>query len=201
MSQPQAEPISQGKLKILKAVATLLEDPAMRLTISRVARQISVTDAAIYRHYRSKEDIFAALIQYMESNFIAPLNQIQRQGSASHDDIRNLFNQFMEFLAGHPGLARLLLGQGNTEAPGISAKVQLLNAKLRSQLAQLLKWGQMKGDLSLHATPEQGAELIYGQLMTAAMAYVFTMPQLTTEERWETIELALFNKLPQAATA
>ena len=53
--------LSPGKLRILQAVASLLEDPSSKITINRLAAKISVTEAAIYRHYKSKDEIFAAL--------------------------------------------------------------------------------------------------------------------------------------------
>ena len=53
--------LSQGQLRILKAVASLLENPAHKITVQRIAQEIHVTDGAIYRHYKSKDDIFQTM--------------------------------------------------------------------------------------------------------------------------------------------
>lgn len=187
-----AEALSPGKMKILKAVADLLEDPAAKITINRIAGQCSVTEAALYRHYRSKEDIFQALLAYMETHFLGPLNRVQKQGGETPQQLAMVFNDYMEFFRGHPGLARLFLGHGNTEADGVSDKVQLLNAKIRSQLAMILKWGQAKGTLRSSLTPEQAAELFYGLVVAAAMAQVFNLPQISRDERWQGFAAAVF---------
>lgn len=187
-----AEQMSEGKLKILKATADLLEEPGQRLTVNRIARQVSVTDAAIYRHYRSKEDIFSALMNYMEANFLTPLGHAQQKDVLTRSEVEAICRQHMDFLIGHPGLARMLLGQANTEASGVSDKVKLLNAKIRSQFAQLLKWGQMKKHFVLKLRPELAADFIYGQLLAVAMACVFDLPAIDDDMRLDMIMQTVF---------
>ena len=193
MNQPAA-PLSEGKLKILKAVATLLEDPTTKITINRISTQLSVTEAAIYRHYRSKEEILAALLGYMENHFLTPVNQAQKNSTDTYVRLKYVFDQYMEFLIGHPGLARLFLGHGNTEAASVSEKVQILNAKIRGQVALMLKWGQANNALKPGLTPDQAAELFYGLVVGAAMAQVFRLPQLPQAERWSAFAQAVLTQ-------
>lgn len=182
--------LSPGKLRILQAVAALLEDPAGKVTIARLASKISVTEAAIYRHYRSKDEIFQALFEYMESHFLTPLNYVQKESTSTDKRLQFLFKQYIEFFHGHPGLARLMLGQSSAEATGIAEKVQVLNAKLRGQIALILKWGEAKGHLQPGLMPEAVAELFYGLIVAAAMAEVFNLPQLTLDTRWHNFATA-----------
>lgn len=188
-------------MKILKAVATLLEDPSTKITINRIAGQVSVTEAAIYRHYRSKEDIFAALMAYMEMNFITPINAVQQQTTDTYTRLKILFDAYMEFLEGHPGLARLLLGHGNTEAVGVADKAKLLNAKIRSQIALLLKYGAAGGGWRSHLTPEQGAEMFYSLVVAVAMEQMYSLPQLDRQQRWDILATAVFGPTAEAAHA
>jgi TetR/AcrR family transcriptional regulator len=188
-------------MKILKAVATLLEDPGTKITINRIATHVSVTEAAIYRHYRSKEDIFAALMAYMESNFITPINAVQQQTTDTYTRVKFLFDAYMEFLEGHPGLARLLLGHGNTEAVGVTDKAKLLNAKIRSQVALMLKHGAASGSWRSALTPEQGAELFYSLVVAVAMEEMFRLPQLDRDHRWDMLATALFGPVAGVVNA
>ncbi len=187
-------------MKILKAVATLLEDPTTKITINRIAAQVSVTEAAIYRHYRSKEDIFSALMLYMDANFIAPINAVQQQTQDTHTRLKSLFDVYMEFLEGHPGLSRLLLGHGNTEATGVADKAKLLNAKIRAQVALLLKYGMANGTWQSTLTPEQGAELFYSLIVATAMEQTFSLPQLSNDERWDIVATSIFGHKVEAAS-
>lgn len=184
MSTPQQQ-LSPGKMKILKAVAVLMEDPVNKITINRIAGEVSVTEAAIYRHYKSKQDIFGALMMYLESNFMGPMNHVQNNAKDAYHRLRFLFDTYIDFLDGHPGLARLLLGHASTEAPGVSEQVTLLNAKVRGQLGQILRWGEAKDELQPGVTPEQGAEVFYGLILAAAMCLVCEMPELDRESRWQ----------------
>lgn len=104
--------LTGGQLRILKAVATLLENPATKLTVQRIATEIHVTDGAIYRHYKSKDEIFEAIAGYMEANLLGPLNTAPRQTENTPKRLELVFEQHMAFLEGHPGLARMLLGGG-----------------------------------------------------------------------------------------
>lgn len=184
--------MSEGQLRILKAVATLLEDASNKITISQIARETYVTDGAIYRHYRSKEDIFEALMGYMEANILTPLNDVQKETADTKRRLRSFFDQFMTFLEGHPGLARLMLGHGATEATQLPERIKLLNAKMRAQLSQMLKFGEAQGVLKTGVSPEQSAEILYGLFMGTAMAYTHGFTQLATETKWKAFENAVF---------
>ena len=176
--------LTPGKLKILQAVATLLEDPGAKITISKIAKSCHVTDAAIYRHYKSKSDIFEALLSYMEGNFLTPLEVDEKSGGDTIAKIEEIFNNYMDFIEGHPGLARLFLGSGATEAAGTAERIKLLHAKIRSELAQLFRQSQTSKDLATTVEPEQATEIFYGIIAAAAMAETYEFPQISVENRW-----------------
>lgn len=184
--------LSPGKLKILKAVSSLLEDPENRITISRIAGKVSVTEAAIYRHYRSKDDIFQALMSYMEANLIAPLNYVQKEIEGSDERLKIVFQKYLDFLEGHPGLARLFLGHGTSEATGVTDKVQMLHAKVRGQILMILRRADAQGDLESKIAPDSAAELFYGLIVGASMAQGFGLPQTEAEDRWSTFAQGVF---------
>ncbi|MBI1309497.1 MAG: TetR family transcriptional regulator [Proteobacteria bacterium] len=177
--------MTTGQLRILKAVATLLENPATKITVQRIAQEIHVTDGAIYRHYKSKDEIFEAIAAYMESNLLGPLNAVAKQTDSTPKRLEMVFEQHMAFLEGHPGLARLLLGGGSTEAAPMAERLKLLNAKVRAQLAQLLKFGEAQGALVAGVTPEQATEVLYGLLVGTAVSYSFGLPQLPAGQKWK----------------
>ncbi len=176
--------LSQGQLRILKAVATLLENPANRITVQRIAQEIHVTDGAIYRHYKSKDEIFESIASYMEANLIGPLNKAQGFTDDTSRRLELVFEQHMAFLEGHPGLARLLVGGGSTEAAPLAERIKLLNAKVRGQVAQILKFGEPQGALAHDVSPEQATEVFYGLLAATAIAHAFNLPQVSAAQKW-----------------
>ena len=190
--------MTDGKLRILRAVSTLLEDPSSKITISKIAKAVHVTDAAIYRHYKSKDEIFSSLLAYMETNLLGPLN-LDEQGHETAVRMQEVFNHYMDFLEGHPGLARLFLGHGATEASGVAERIKMLHAKMRSQVAQILRTGQGRGQLADGISPEQGTEMFYGLLVSAAMAQVYGFPMVEVEGRWEAFSLTTLGLKVHAA--
>lgn len=179
-----------GQLRILKAVATLLENPATKITVQRIAQEIHVTDGAIYRHYKSKDEIFEAIATYMEANLLGPLNAVAKQTESTPKRLELVFEQHMAFLEGHPGLARLLLGGGSTEAAPMAERLKLLNAKVRAQLAQLLKFGEAQGVMVSGVSPEQATEMLYGLLAGTAVSYSFGLPQIPAQQKWRMFSTA-----------
>lgn len=191
--------MTPGKLKILKAVATILEDPSAKITINSIAKTIHVTDAAIYRHYKSKDEIFKALMGYMESNLLSPLNSVQQENTETYPRMEAVYTQYMEFLEGHPGLARLFLGHGAHEANGLAERIKLLHAKMRSQVAQILRFGQAKRELIQDLEPEQATEIFYGLLSGAAMAQAYGLPQVDVKGRWDAFAMMTFSPAAKKA--
>ena len=176
--------LTGGQLRILKAVATLLENPATKLTVQRIATEIHVTDGAIYRHYKSKDEIFEAIVGYMESNLLGPLNAAPKQTEHTPKRLELVFEQHMAFLEGHPGLARMLLGGGSTESEPLAERLKLLNAKVRAQLVQMLKFGEAQNVLQQDISAEQATEMLYGILVGTAVCYSFGLPQISSSQKW-----------------
>lgn len=187
--------LSNGKMKILKAVTFLLEDPSHKITVGRIAGHLSVTDAALYRHYKSKEDIFKDLYNYTESHLMVPLDAAQRDvGTNLSKRLFNIFSAYAEFLGSHPGLTRLLTGQANTETVGISEKVSLLHAKIRSQLSLMIKRATVDNQNATKLQADALADVFYSMVMSAALATSFDLPQLPWEQRWQAFEMLVFGK-------
>lgn len=182
--------MTDGQLRILKAVATLLENPANKITVQRIAAEIHVTDGAIYRHYKSKDEIFEAIAGYMEANLLTPMNTAQKQTDNTARRLEIIFGQHMAFLEGHPGLARLLLGGGSTEAAPMAERLKMLNAKIRAQVAQILKMGEVQKSLVDDVTPEQATELFYGLIVGTALTHSFNIPQVPAAQKWAMFAVA-----------
>ena len=179
--------MSPGQLRILKAVATLLENPANRITVQKIAEAIHVTDGAIYRHYASKDEIFDAIASYMEANLLGPLNSAAKATENYAKRLELVFDQHLAFLEGHPGLARLVLGGGSTEAAPLAERLKLLNAKIRAQVAQLYKMAEGQGVLLPDVAPEHATELYFGLLAGSAVCFSFSLPQVGSAVKWQVL--------------
>jgi len=184
------ESLSPGKLKILQAVSTLLEEDSVKITTARIAQKVGVSEAAIYKHYKSKSDIFNALISYIEAHLLTPLNQAQQESQNTRSRLKYVYKTYMEFLEGHPGLAKILLNQTSAETVSIYDSVQRINIKIRSQLNQICKFGIANKELKPQFTSEEVSEAFYALTISFALTQSLSIHSVDRAERW-----ILFNKI------
>jgi hypothetical protein len=79
----------------------------------------------------------------------------------------------------------MMLGGGSTESEPLAERLKLLNAKVRGQLNQLLKFGEAQGVLERDVTPEQATEMLYGLMVATAVCYSFGLPQVSAAQKWK----------------
>ena len=105
------QPSGQRKLQILQALAAMLEHPkGEKITTAALARRLEVSEAALYRHFASKAQMFEGLIEFIESSVFGLINQIterQQDGLAQACDILAML---LHFAANNPGMSRVLIG-------------------------------------------------------------------------------------------
>ena len=67
------QPRSDRRDQILQALAAMLEaGPESKITTARLAQQVGVSEAALYRHFASKTKMFEALIEFSEETIFFP---------------------------------------------------------------------------------------------------------------------------------
>jgi TetR/AcrR family transcriptional regulator len=105
------QPSGQRKLQILQALAAMLEHPkGEKITTAALARRLEVSEAALYRHFASKAQMFEGLIEFIETSVFGLINQIterQQDGLAQACDILAML---LHFAANNPGMTRVLIG-------------------------------------------------------------------------------------------
>jgi TetR/AcrR family transcriptional regulator len=105
------QPPGQRKLQILQALAAMLEHPkGEKITTAALARRLEVSEAALYRHFASKAQMFEGLIEFIETSVFGLINQIaerQHDGLAQAHDILSML---LQFAASNPGMTRVLIG-------------------------------------------------------------------------------------------
>ena len=67
------------KLQILEALASMLESsPGQRITTAALAKEVGVSEAALYRHFPSKARMFEGLIEFIEETLFSNINRIMQ---------------------------------------------------------------------------------------------------------------------------
>lgn len=104
-------PPGQRKLQILQALAAMLEQPrGEKITTAALAKRLDVSEAALYRHFASKAQMFEGLIEFIESSVFGLINQITERQPDGLAQARDITLMLLNFASGNPGMTRVLIG-------------------------------------------------------------------------------------------
>ncbi len=101
----------QRKLQILQALASMLEQPkGEKITTAALAARLSVSEAALYRHFASKAQMYEGLIEFIEASVFGLINQIAEREERGVDQAHAILQMLLGFAANNPGMTRVLIG-------------------------------------------------------------------------------------------
>jgi TetR/AcrR family transcriptional regulator len=128
----------ERRVQILQALAGMLEQPgAERITTSALAAQLGVSEAALYRHFASKAQMFEGLIEFIEQSVLTLVNQIMEREAMPAARLRKLVVMVLQFAEKNPGLTRVMAGDALVfEDERLQARMNQFFDKLESSLKQ-----------------------------------------------------------------
>ena len=101
----------ERRLQILQTLAAMLQAPtAERVTTAALAAQIGVSEAALYRHFASKAQMFEALLDFIEQSCLGLLQQIRQSELSAPQQAQQIVLVLLQFAEKNPGMARVMLG-------------------------------------------------------------------------------------------
>ena len=102
----------ERKLQILQTLASMLEQPkGEKITTAALAGKLSVSEAALYRHFASKAQMFEGLIEFIEGTIFGLINQITEQQENGLSQAQAIIAMLMNFTERNPGMTRVLIGE------------------------------------------------------------------------------------------
>lgn len=158
----------QRRAQILQTLANLLEQPGgERITTAALAKELQVSEAALYRHFASKAQMFEGLIDFIEQSVFTLIGQIQSQPQASGAQRAcQIITMLMKFAEKNPGLTRVMVGDALLlEQERLQERMNLFFDKVEAALKQGLR--DAANDAS-HDTPTADAQLRAGVLVAFA---------------------------------
>lgn len=140
---------SERRQQILEALAQMLEaNPGERITTAGLARQVGVSEAALYRHFPSKSKMFEGLIEFIEETLFSRVSIILAEEPSAARRCEKILTLLLAFTERNPGITRLLTGDalaGETER--LRLRVAQLYDRLETQLRQVLRDAEIKEGL------------------------------------------------------
>lgn len=131
----------ERRVQILQALATMLEQPgAERVTTAALAARLDVSEAALYRHFASKAQMFEGLIEFIEQAVFGLVNQLGEREPDPVQRSRKLVTLLLQFGEKNPGMARVMVGDALVfENERLQQRMNLFFDKIESALRQNLR--------------------------------------------------------------
>jgi TetR/AcrR family transcriptional regulator len=131
----------ERRIQILQTLASMLEQPgAERITTAALAAKLDVSEAALYRHFASKAQMFEGLIEFIESSVFTLVNQIAERETESGTQVRKVLTVLLQFGEKNPGMTRVMVGDALVfENDRLLVRMNQFFDRIESQLRQSLR--------------------------------------------------------------
>ena len=131
----------ERRVQILQTLAGMLEQPgAERITTAALAAKLDVSEAALYRHFASKAQMFEGLIEFIESSVFALVRQIAERDESGALQAQRIALMVLQFGEKNPGMTRVMVGDALVfEHERLTARMNQFFDRVESQLRQCLR--------------------------------------------------------------
>ena len=166
------------RLQILQTLASMLENPrAERVTTAALAAKLAVSEAALYRHFASKAQMYEGLIEFIETTLFTLVNKIAGETPDGVAQAQQIVAVLLGFADKNPGMTRVLIGEALVnEDERLQTRINQLHDRLEASLKQSLRLAEVVGG---HAGIEVGA---HANLL---LCYVIGRWQLFAKSRFK----------------
>lgn len=138
----------ERRLQILQTLASMLQQPgAERITTAALSAKLGVSEAALYRHFASKAQMFEGLIDFVEQSVFAFVRQIADREPDGPEQVARTVTLILQFAEKNPGMARVMTGDALVfENERLQERMNLLFDKLESAFKQSLRAAGSQSD-------------------------------------------------------
>ena len=177
----------ERKLQILQTLAGMLEDPKHeKITTAALAAKLDCSEAALYRHFASKAQMFEGLIEFIETSLFGVINQIEAEEAQGLQQVEHILALLLNFAQRNRGMTKVLIGEALVnENERLQTRINQLHDKIEAALKQALRVAVTQNQLAASAD--------FGGLANILLCYVIG--------RWQQYAKSGFTREPLAQWA
>jgi TetR/AcrR family transcriptional regulator len=152
----------QRKTQILQALAQMLENPtAGKITTAALAARLEVSEAALYRHFSGKAEMFEGLIEFIEQTLFGLINKIVTEEKSGLRQLEATIAVLLGFAQKNRGMTRVLIGDALVnEDERLQLRINQLHDRIEATLKQALRFGVTQNELDADADIAAQANLL-----------------------------------------
>ena len=143
----------ERKLQILQTIAGMLEQPkGEKITTAVLAAKLELSEAALYRHFASKAQMFEGLIEFIEQTVFGLINKITAEENSGLKQAESIVAMLLGFAQKNRGMTRVLIGDALVnEDARLQQRINQLFDRIETTLKQALRIAVSQGDLDANA--------------------------------------------------
>ncbi|WP_298440726.1 nucleoid occlusion factor SlmA [uncultured Ferrimonas sp.] len=182
---------------ILESLARMLEtSPGKRITTAALAKEVGVSEAALYRHFPSKARMFEGLIEFIEDSLLSRINLILVDEKDTMNRIQLILQLLLTFAERNPGITRILTGDALVnEQERLRERIHLLFNKIETQLKQALREKSLREGQGFYLEEGMLANLLLawaeGRIAQFVRSDFQDLPTANFSEQWAFIRKQL----------
>jgi TetR/AcrR family transcriptional regulator len=192
---PAAKPGAR-RLQILQVLARMLENPkGEKVTTAALAKELDVSEAALYRHFASKAQMFEGLIEFIEQTLFGLVNKITTEQDDGLKQVETIISSLLGFAEKNPGMTRVLVGDALVnEDERLQVRINQLHDRLEATLKQCLRvaatQAQTASAAATDAAPDPGPRAnlllcyVIGRWQQYAKSGFKRLPSELWEKQW-----------------
>ena len=140
----------ERKTQILQTLAQMLEGPsAERITTAALAARIEVSEAALYRHFKGKADMFAGLIDFVEQTLFSLINKITTEEQSGLRQTEAIMTMLLGFAQKNRGMTRVLIGDALvSEDEALQVRINQIHDRIEATLKQALRFAATRNEIA-----------------------------------------------------
>lgn len=202
MTDKQQLKISRRE-QILQALAQMLEvNPGQRITTAALAREVGVSEAALYRHFPSKARMFEGLIGFIEETLFTRIKLIVTSEASGIRQCEQILTLLLAFVEKNPGMARILTADAlSGETDRLRTQVNQLFERMETQLKQIMREAEQKEGIRTRIPAGSCASLLIataeGKIRQFVRSEFRRRPTEHWPEQWPRLAEGLFRREAQ----
>jgi TetR/AcrR family transcriptional regulator len=180
----------ERRLQILQTLATMLEAPrGEKVTTAALAAKLAVSEAALYRHFASKAQMFEGLIEFIESTVFSLVNKIQSESEDGVAQAEQTVVMLLRFAEKNQGMTRVLIGDALVnEDERLQLRVNQLLDRLEASLRQSARLavtaGRLPADWDVNAFANALIAFVVGRWHQYAKSGFKRLPMEAWPQQW-----------------
>lgn len=195
MEKTAKRSVAERRQQVLTVLTHMLhsERGMERMTTARLAEEVGVSEAALYRYFPSKTKMFEALIDHIESNLFSRINHSIKNETNTMNRIRDIMQMILDFARKNPGLTRVLTGHALMfEEAQLQARVAQFFDRLELQFVNILQMRKLREGRSFNVDERVIAAYLVtfceGQFMRYVRSNFRYLSNQSFEQQWRLIE-------------